>query len=390
MSKKVKWNETSINKLIELRQQNYTWEKLTTVFPNMSANALRKAYYRYEGVEKISDPVVDALKKKVSAEKAKGVIAKQSQHILDYLAKRQDLISEVQDLINEVKFSRPVVIKPKVDLKKRKMIMEVMLTDLHYGKKTKTFDSTVARRRMNKYGDVVVAEYGRCSKSYNVEKIILFLGGDIIENATFHGVESRRASEFGNSEQVVLAIKSLYEDMFVKVASLGIPVEIVCVTGNHDRENEFKTFNTPGKENLTWIIYKALEQICQIAKLPHLQFEICEGIYIVKEVYGCPILYEHGDYMRGGLNRKSFESHMSSRSKQYGKLIKFGRFGHYHEKTMFGRGRIIVNASLPGQDDYAEINGYDSEASQTINFYVETKDRPDSFYHSFPVCLEDK
>lgn len=383
-----KWNESEISKLIQLRQQGLTWEQLTRHFAGMSANALRKAYYRYEGIETASDPVVESLKAAERAKKQKAVIVKENKHVLSYLEKRQDLLSEIRDLVQNVKFTKPVVFKSKQDKSKRKMTMEIMLTDLHYGKKSKSFNTEVAKSRMKRFGEVVLSEYNRYSNLYNVEKFITFLGGDIIENSDFHGMESRRASEYGNSEQVVVAVRSIFEDYIAPVVSTGKPIKFICVTGNHDRLGAESTYQDPGKENLTWIIYKMLEDMCKLAGFKNVEFVIPDGVYHVEDVYGSPVLYEHGDHVKGGVARKSCEAHISKRSKQVGKLIRFFRMGHFHEKTMFGRGRVIVNASLAGQDGYSEINGYDSEASQTINYYIETKDRPDPFYHSFPVCLE--
>lgn len=383
------WQDEDIAKLLKLRKESKkTWIEMTQDFPGFSANALRKAFYRYEGFEYETNAVVESLKEASRAKKAKSLVLKENKIVVDYLQKRQDLLSEIKDLLDDVKFTKPQVIKPIVDNKKRKMTIEAMLTDLHYGKKTKTFNTEVAKRRMRKFGQVFLSEIKRYSSLYNIEKLITFLGGDIIENATFHGIESRRASEYGNSEQVVNAVKSLFEDYFVPVASTGIPMTVVCVTGNHDREDEHQTYQDPGRENLTWIIYKMLEQMCELAGFKHIHFIIPDGVFHVLSVYNSAVLYEHGNFIKGGVTRKSCESHISKRSKQVGQLIRFARFGHFHEKTMFGRGRVIVNASLPGQDSYSEINGYDSEASQTINYYIETQDRPDPFYHSFPVCLE--
>jgi hypothetical protein len=383
------WQDEDIKKLIKLRKENQkTWQELTADFPGFTANALRKAFYRYEGYELEVDPIVTSLQAAQRATKAKAIAVKENKVVIDYLQKRQDLLSEIKELIESTKFTKPVIVKPKVDKHKKKMTIETMLTDLHYGKKSKTFNVEIAKRRMKKMGQVVLSEIERYSKLYNIEHLITFLGGDIIENANFHGIESRRASEFGNSEQIVHAVKSLFEDYFVPTASTGIPMTVVCVTGNHDREDPQQTYQDPGKENLTWIIYKMLEQMCQLAGFKHITFVIPDGVYYVCDIYGSPVLYEHGNFIKGGITRKSCEAHLAKRSKQVGKLIRFARFGHFHEKTMFGRGRVIVNASLPGQDSYSDINGYDSEASQTINYYIETKDRPDPFYHSFPVCLE--
>jgi hypothetical protein len=382
------WKDVEISRLIKLRQEGNTWQELTKFFPKYTANALRKAYYRYEGLETSADPVVESLKVAQRANKQKALIIKENKQVISYLEKRQDLLTEIRDLIQSVKFTKPIIVKPKLDKKKRKMTMEVMLTDLHYGKKSKTFNTEVAKKRMKKFGEVVLSEHKRYSELYNVERIITFLGGDIIENSDFHGMESRRASEYGNSEQVVVAVRSLFQDYFIPIASTGKEITVIATTGNHDRTGPESTYQDPGKENLTWIIYKMLEDLCRLAGFKNIKFIIPDGVFHVEEIYGSPVLYEHGDHIKGGTARKSCEAHLAKRSKQVGKLIRFLRMGHFHEATSFGRGRVIVNASLPGQDGYSEINGYDSEASQTINYYIETDDRPDPFYHSFPVCLE--
>jgi hypothetical protein len=84
------------------------------------------------------------------------------------------------------------------------------------------------------------------------------------------------------------------------------------------------------------------------------------------------------------------EGLMEQRGRQNNVTVHFGRFGHWHEYAVFDRGRIIVNESVCGMDSYAEVKGFDSKAGQTINFYVETKNRPNCFYHSFAVDLSSK
>lgn len=46
---KQNWNDKEIADLIKFRNDNLTWDELVALFPNYTANALRKAYYRYVG-----------------------------------------------------------------------------------------------------------------------------------------------------------------------------------------------------------------------------------------------------------------------------------------------------------------------------------------------------
>ena len=159
-----------------------------------------------------------------------------------------------------------------------------------------------------------------------------------------------------------------------------------AVTGNHDRTEHSRTMQEPGVNNLTWIIYKSLEELCQISGFKNVKFQIPTGSYIILDIYNNTVLYEHGDNVKG-TTKKSFETLIENRSRQSGISIDFGRFGHWHDYMCFDRGRIIVNESVCGLDSYASVMGFNSKAGQTINFYVDTKNRPNCFYYSFPVDL---
>lgn len=46
---KQSWNDKDIADLIKFRSEGFTWDELTAIFSDYTANALRKAYYRYVG-----------------------------------------------------------------------------------------------------------------------------------------------------------------------------------------------------------------------------------------------------------------------------------------------------------------------------------------------------
>jgi len=302
------------------------------------------------------------------------------------LVLEQELRKIVQESLQNLPIETIKLEKPKI-IEGTGLTIELMLSDLHYGRKSKAFNIKVARERMQRLTTVFLQELDRKKKEgYKVERIIVALIGDIIENFSFHGLESAAASEFGNSRQVQEAITSLYYDTIMPIAKLGYDVFIPCVTGNHDRADVNKTMNNPGENHLTWIVYTALEEYCKIAGLKNVKFEIAKGSYIIHKIYNNNCLYEHGDNCKSNVKR-SFETLMSNRGIQNNVTIDFGRFGHFHDYACYDRGRIIVNESLAGQDSYSEVSGYNSKAGQTINYYVNTKKRANSFFYSFPVDL---
>jgi hypothetical protein len=81
---------------------------------------------------------------------------------------------------------------------------------------------------------------------------------------------------------------------------------------------------------------------------------------------------------------------MNKRQNQLNQIITFYRVGHWHERVEYGQGKIQVNASVIGQDDFSEGKGFDSEALQVLNSYIETNKRKTCFFKSFPIYLEEK
>ena len=139
---------------------------------------------------------------------------------------------------------------------------------------------------------------------------------------------------------------------------------------------------------MSYIIYKTLELLCKQSNLKNVTFDIVTRLHTSVEVYDNVIVYEHGDELRG-LNRDTMANQMNKRQSQVGKVVHFYRVGHYHEPIQYGQGRMQVNGSVVGQDDYAESKGFWSEPVQILNYYVETNKRSTCFFRSFPIYLSN-
>ena len=388
------YTDEQIKRIFELRDEHdLTWEDVTEYYneefeDTKTLNAIRKAYKRFQDYELSNQTIVKSITKAERNAKSKALVVKENKALVDYITARESVEVEIKELFRSVKFTKPKIVKIKKDRKKRNMTVECLLSDLHYGKLSKTFNGDVARERMRKLAEVTVRDITRYRKNYNIDRIVIGMLGDMIENATFHGMESMRACEMGNAEQVRLAIESLYEDYLVPLSTLGVPLDIKCIFGNHGRMETHQTYQSPGEEAFSWIIYHTLDMLCKKSGIKA-TFEIPTGAYLIYDVYGSNVLFEHGNFIKGN-TKKAFETHLAKRSTQFGQLIDFMRIGHYHEIDNYKRGRIIVNGSLCGQDDYSDINGYKTEAAQVINYYVENESRPNPFYHSFPVYLDEE
>ncbi len=389
--------ETQILDIVTWKMENKTWDDVTSLYnkkykSDLSSNAIRHMYRSYGSIVEVSeeDDGIQTLKELSRAKNTKSRQSRQNKKLLDYISSTEELTDIIGDIVQGLnkRKTKPLASmrSPSTSKGLRRMTMEILLSDIHYGKETKTFNLEICRERMRYFTDSAIQDFRNKSKTFNVEKIILALLGDIIESATMHGLESARGCEFGNSRQVQEAIVSIFEDVMEPLAQLGVPIHCPCVTGNHDRTEHARTYNNPGEENLTWIIYKTLELLSNRAGYSHITFDVPTEPYTTVDIYGNVALYEHYDNAKAN-TRVALEALMMKRQKQLKKVVNFMRGGHFHEATMFGRGTIITNGSVPGQDSYATVMGFDSEASQFINYYIETSTRPTCFYSSFVVYL---
>ena len=388
------YQEEHILFIHDLKLQGLDWDVIKDKYnkeftEDKSCNALSVAYSRY-GYYVSDKNQINLLKTNVRLTSRNREVAKNLNSIAEKHLLLDDILIAVNDIVDKVK---PRIVKhneKKVN-NKHSMSIELLLSDLHFGKKTGTFNLQVARARLVELADVLIKEIENESKIFNVENIIIALMGDIIESYTMHGLESAAGCEFGNSEQITHSTISLFEDIlspvFAYAASKGINVKVVGVTGNHDRTQEHKSFSNAARGNVTWIIYNILMLLSNKSGYTNVVWDISEVNYSVVELYGNTIVYEHGDMIKSN-NPKSILTHIANRSVQLKKNIDFFRMGHYHESNSYMDGKVITNGSLCGQDGYADTLGFNSKASQAICYYIDSKGRRETnFYKYFPVYL---
>jgi len=396
-----KWLENEIAYIINKKETtDLTWVEITDGYnkkfrKDKNFETVKKCYQRYKNYMDQSDNHVRTLKSIARTRKSNSYTAKENRSILDEWLKREDLLETIENTMKSISIKKhKVPTYTKKSRTKKNMTLELLFSDVHYGKYIDNIEGNfvnneVIRDRVRKIAESVIKEIVREGKSFNVERIVLAIIGDIIENADFHGKESTKACEFSTSRQVQEAINSIYYDLILPIAMTGIKMDIPCVTGNHDRIDPHKTYVKPGEDNLTFIIYKTLEMLTKQAGLKNVTFDIVKSLYTHTEIYGNVVVYEHGDELKN-INRDTMSNQMNKRQTQIGKVASFFRVGHFHEPVSYGQGRMMVNGSVPGQDDYAESKGFYSEPLQIMNYYVETKKRNTCFFRSFPIYLQRK
>jgi predicted phosphodiesterase len=312
--------------------------------------------------------------------------AKENRAILQLWNDRDDILDAIRSAAKDINKTKTKPVRALKKSGKLGITKELLLSDIHFGKKTDRFNLDICKQRLEEVVHATIGEIKRDSKEYVIDEIVIALLGDIIENYSMHVLESAKGCEFGNAKQIYEATLNLFKIVIAPLNQLGIKMRIVCVTGNHDRDGSNRTYHNPGEENFTHIIYHTLKNFAEFSGLKNIQFIIPKEPWAVLQIYGNNILYEHYDNSKSA-DRKGLEALMTKRANQLGISVDYMRGGHFHEPTSFRNGRMQINGCLTGNDSFASVLGFNAEASQTLNTFANSK-RKYKMYRSFNILLE--
>ncbi len=402
------YSDEALKNLQELKENSdLTWEQITYEWNKLFAkslgaktlNALRKTYRRTtemldaadEADEIDSVAIQKSLESNFRTTKSNKVLKQQLTAVVQNKIQLSDIIEGINTAVKNISFHRPILKKVSLnsDTKKTQMIPLVMVSDVHFGLKTQLDNLEINRKKMAKLGRVFIDEIIRYNKNFNIPSLIVNLGGDLIQSASMHKMDSKASCDLTDAEQVAVAIESIYEDLILPLTGLGIPIKINSICGNHDRVSVEKPTVRPGKEYFTYTIAHTLRTICKAAGHKDITFEIPEKPYMIFNVFGSNYLLEHGHLFGAKPTLDALERHLMKRSNQVGKLLAGIIYGHFHTEMSSTAGRFLGNGGFPSDDHFSDSLGYKSVPSQIIVFFVKTT-RPTSYYHSFPVQLEDE
>lgn len=272
----------------------------------------------------------------------------------------------------------------------RALTVEVILSDLQIGKLQPGYNTPVAFKRLHEYGQSILFQIEtKMALGYRVERIVLGLLGDIIESDKKHK-NSARATDTGTAEQIADAIYGIFHFVIAPLAKLGIQMDIPCVPGNHDWDDHGMGQWKPGRDMLSYPLYRSLEMLTTASGYGNVVFDITDGAYTTVDFYGQTALYEHG--VGVSVTETSMKAHKVKRSEQENKHLTYFRMGDKHNVSTFDCGRYVVNGAFfgsgPGGQEYSSIAGYSSVAAQWMGFHVQREDKRLSLWDSFTIQLE--
>ncbi|ALF01660.1 metallo-dependent phosphatase [Caulobacter phage Percy] len=297
-----------------------------------------------------------------------------------------DALAKVADTLNQ----RPPVEFNVTPGQGKPMTVEILLSDLQIGKLGPGYNTPIARKRLFEFGRAILFQIAqKQAAGYHIERIVLAIIGDIIESDEKHR-NSARACDTGTAEQMWDAIGGIFGFVVEPLARLGIPMDVIGVTGNHDWNEHGINMFLPGKTHLSYPLYKTLELVTQRAGYDWVNFDIPEGSYTTTSIYGQRVLYEHG--VGVSVSESAMKAHKVKRAEQEKAHITYFRMGDKHTVTSFNSGQYIVNGAFfgatKGGAEYSGIAGFDSVAGQVMCFHVPRSDDRLTVYDTFTIQLE--
>ncbi len=258
----------------------------------------------------------------------------------------------------------------------------LMLSDLHWGEVVlaaqingvNSYNLKLAHERMATCVNAAVHLLRILSPKLDYPGIVLPLGGDMI-SGNIH--DELTATNELNTMPTVLDLYGVLVGVVSTMADTFGHVFLPCVSGNHGRDTHKIWNKDRHATSFDWLLYQFLAKRFENDK--RVTFLIPDGPDAFYKVYDHAYLLTHGDQFRGGdgmigcLGPILRGDHKKrSRNAQVDMEYDTMLMGHWHQ--YIHHGRVIVNGSLKGYDEYAYNNNFGFETPQQA--YVDKKRDP--------------
>jgi hypothetical protein len=187
-----KMSDAEIAYVSSLKEEaDLDWADITERFnkkfnKDRSLDSVKKSYHRNrDRLDKPSE-YVRLLKDVARTKKSSSLNSKDLKKLVEEWQDREDILEAIKGSAKDLnKLSDTKTVKlPKFKKDKKGMTLELLISDVHVGKLTKTFDNEILKRRLKQISDTTIKEMQRSAEHYKIDKIIIAFIGDMIESAT--------------------------------------------------------------------------------------------------------------------------------------------------------------------------------------------------------------
>lgn len=238
----------------------------------------------------------------------------------------------------------------------------VMLSDLHAGRKTKSFNSEVLHARLRKYTESIITTLDIYrSAGYAVNKIHLFVLGDFVSGEKLGKNIHFEELEEGVLQQVFYVLLPALTSFGIRLKQEAPELDIHCVKGNHGMSDKWGPTKTANWDTVAYYGWEA-----KIGHLEGINFTIeIEDWCLYATVANMTWLLMHGEDVAGGSGSASrMEAKVSDWESSLDPFDEVA-CGHFHIQRRYRK--IFVNGTLITDDEWVRKRiGMNGDCGQTI------------------------
>jgi hypothetical protein len=241
-------------------------------------------------------------------------------------------------------------------LKSNERSLVIVISDVHWGKKTKRFNMEIASQRI-----LSIASTLWNTDLPEFDEIVVLLLGDLVEGEDVFAhqqsvIEAPVIAAHKKGTETIWKLLLTLKDLF------GVPVRVECAYGNHGRMS--KTAHP--SSNWDNAIHSSLAMISQFSKKPGIQVNLCLDEFNLIDIKGVKtlLLHEAPKNLSTPTTLLKFSGWIISKDID---LLVSGHWHNFGVDKYLGRTRI-ANGSVPGADDLAEKIAREDPACQAYFF----------------------
>ena len=309
--------------------------------------------------------------------------ADRAQKAVDALMEKCDLLTS----IDGVSSKPPAWLRKKGKKGAHRGIANLLLSDLHLDEvvspaqmgNVNAYNRDIAVRRLRTTVETTAEIANDYVQGITYDGISLWLGGDIFSGNIHEELrntnEAPIMASFDFWIDPMVAAMRLLADEFGSVHVAG------CV-GNHGRNTTQPIMKNRVEDNFDWLFYRVLAR--ELRSDDRFSWDLPVTTDVSVKHYDHRYLLTHGDQFRGGSGISGIQTPLalgafrkSKRQQAVNDPFDTMLLGHFHQyMTLPG---MIVNGSLKGYDEYAQISNFGFEVPQQA-FWITTPERGPSFH----------
>jgi len=276
--------------------------------------------------------------------------------------KELDLATKIVSTVERAIDQFPVIDPPEVitygSEANNEEVVVLLLSDVHVGKKTKTYNPTVFAKRLRKLEKNMMSIVTAQRFIRPIRKIVVVMNGDMIDAESIYPGQIADGISIPIIDQIYsVGVPEFTKFMMYLLANFE-EVEVYCQSGNHGRLNASK-WSSSKSTNWDFVFYKSLEgaMAAQDRLTWHIDTKDWKQTF---HIMGEGFLATHGDMIKMyynmpyyGMSRQSMRWANAYRDKI--RLTHF-LFSHFHSCGVmrFNNIMMYVNGSFVTDDSFAE------------------------------------